>query len=152
MRLEGKVAVVSGALGGMGRVACERFSAEGAAVVGIDLVSHGAEAFAAGLRERGRDFEFHTADVGSESDILALAAQVEQSRGTVDILYNNAGVNLGRPLLDTTLDEWERLLRINVTSVFLMTKAFAPLMRSGRGSIVNVSSVAAVVAFPDAAA
>jgi NAD(P)-dependent dehydrogenase (short-subunit alcohol dehydrogenase family) len=151
-RLANKVAVISGALGGMGRAACERFCAEGAAVVGVDRVDTGAAEFADSLRGQGHDFECLQADISSEQDVLDLAERVRESRGSIDVLYNNAGTNLGRPLAETTLDDWERLMSVNVTSVFLMTRAFAPLMTSGRGSVVNVSSVAAVVAFPDATA
>jgi NAD(P)-dependent dehydrogenase (short-subunit alcohol dehydrogenase family) len=141
--LDGKVAVISGALGGMGLVACERFAAEGATVIGVDRAPEAPQGFAATYRQL---------DVTDRAGVRELAGWVAQSHDAVHILYNNAGVNLGKPLQDTTDDEWDSVLAVNVTSVFSMTRAFAPLLKAGRASVINVSSVAALVTFANSCA
>jgi NAD(P)-dependent dehydrogenase (short-subunit alcohol dehydrogenase family) len=146
-----KVAVVTGALGGMGRAACLRFGKEGAAVVGFDRSDEGAEAFAAELAEDGVDFEFHQVDVSASAAVTAAADAVRGSRGHVDVLYNNAGIMVVKPLLEITDEEWNAGLSVNLTSAFLMARAFVPSMPDG-GSIVNVSSMGGLRVFPTQAA
>ncbi len=149
-RLEGKTAVISGALGGMGRVACARFCDEGATVVGTDLADD--DGLAADLSGRGHRFEYRAADMRSAADIAALAEHVGSLHGRVDVLYNNHGIILGKPVLETTEEEWDRIHDVNLKSVFLMTKAFVPLMTGDGASIINVSSIGGIVAFPNMSA
>ena len=125
MRLEGKVAVVTGAAGGIGRVACRRFAEEGATVVGVD-VEH-----ADGVLR---------CDITSSADVAALADRVRENAGGLDVLFNNAGVILGKPLVETTDEEWARVLDVNLRGAFLTMRALVPLMAGRKGSIVNVSS------------
>jgi 2-keto-3-deoxy-L-fuconate dehydrogenase len=147
-RLEGKRAVISGATGGMGAVACRRFCEEGAAVLAADLDAESGEALKADLVGDGFDFEFQVADVTSPEAVAALAATAKDRWGSVDILYNNAGIILGKPLLETTLEDWDRVHDVNLKSIFLTTTAFAPLMTGeAGGSIINVSSIGGAVAF-----
>lgn len=149
--LDGKVTLVTGALGGMGRAACRRFGAEGAAVVGFDRSDVEVEEFSAELTEDGVDFEFHKVDIASSVAVDAAAGAVGESRGRVDVLYNNAGIMVVKPLLEISDEEWEAGLSINLTSAFYMTRAFVPLMPDG-GSIVNVSSMGGLRVFPTQAA
>jgi NAD(P)-dependent dehydrogenase (short-subunit alcohol dehydrogenase family) len=149
--LDGKVAVVTGALGGMGRAACRRFGEEGAVVVGLDRSDDGREEFAAELAGEDIDFEFHKVDVSVSAEVSAAAETVRESRGRVDVLYNNAGIMVVKPLLETTDEEWNAGVAVNLTSAFLMTREFVPLMPEG-GAIVNVSSMGGLRVFPTQAA
>lgn len=151
-RLAGKRALITGATGGMGRAACRMFCQAGAEVVGSDLPGTAGPRLESELRAAGLAFTWHAADVSREADVAALADAVRRQWGRVDILYNNAGIILGKPLLETSAEEFDRLQAVNTRSVFLMMKAIAPLMTSGRGSIVNVSSGGAVRALPNMSA
>lgn len=136
LTLDGKIAVVTGALGGMGRAVCERFGAEGATVVGMDWTDEGSELFAKEMAQAGSKFEFRKVDVSSAVEVDEAAEVVAAQYGSIDVLYNNAGLMQLKPILETSNDEWDRILDVNLKSVFLMTRAFAPLMadRSGRSS------------------
>jgi NAD(P)-dependent dehydrogenase (short-subunit alcohol dehydrogenase family) len=144
--LSGKTAVISGAAGGMGQVACEQFCEDGARVIGVDID----EATGGELQERlsaaGHDFTFHAGSVFSPEDIEGLVAVVRDSFGHLDILYNNAGVVLGKPVLETTEEEWDLVHNVTLKGTFMMTKALVPLMGPG-GSIINVSSTGGLVGF-----
>ncbi len=151
-RLAGKRAVITGATGGMGRAACRLFCEAGAEVFGSDLGEEAGRALETELRNLGFAFTYRAADVSREADIVALAGAVRDQWGVLDILYNNAGIILGKPLLQTSAEEFDRLHAVNTRAVFLMMKAFAPLMTTGRGSIVNVSSGGGVRALPNMSA
>jgi NAD(P)-dependent dehydrogenase (short-subunit alcohol dehydrogenase family) len=139
-RLQGKTAVITGASGGIGRAACRRFCEEGAAVVGADLDQAAGEEVAASLAAAGFDFELVRCDVSSPADVAALARHVGWRFGSLDVLLNNAGTILGKPLLETTDEEWDRVLGVNLRGAFLTMRELAPLMRRPGSSIVNVSS------------
>ena len=139
MRFEGKVAVVTGAAGGIGRATSIRLAAEGATVVVNDVNEAGIAEVVEVLGDRGVP---GAADVTSESAVAALVERV----GPVDILVNNAGgAGPGvswAPVGDTTLVDWERFLALNLTSAFLCSRAVLPSMRArGRGHIVSIGSV-----------
>jgi len=144
--LDGKRVVITGALGGMGRVACRRFCEEGAAVLGSDINAEGGAQLESELRGDNLNFRFSAGDVTDAQSVAALAAKAQAELGGLDVLYNNAGIIMGKPILETTEDEWDHVERINSRSVFLTTKAFVPIME-GSGSIINVSSVGGLVAF-----
>jgi 3-oxoacyl-[acyl-carrier protein] reductase/cyclopentanol dehydrogenase/dihydroanticapsin dehydrogenase len=144
--LDGKTAVISGASGGMGRVACARFCEEGARVVGVDIDEQGGQSLADELATLGHEFRFVGCDVASSVAVRALADDVVGREGAVDILYNNAGIVLAKSLADTTDEDWDRVLDVNLKSVFLMARAFAPHLRAG-GSMVNVGSIGGISAF-----
>ncbi|HEY0278307.1 MAG TPA: SDR family NAD(P)-dependent oxidoreductase [Solirubrobacterales bacterium] len=145
-RLQGKRSVISGATGGMGLVACRRFCEEGSRVIGTDLDEAKGKELEAELTGEGFDFAFQAGDVTSTDDVLALADLARERLGGVDVLYNNAGIILGKPLAETTLEDWDRLHDVNLKAIFITTKAFLPLVGKG-GSIINVSSVGGDVAF-----
>jgi NAD(P)-dependent dehydrogenase (short-subunit alcohol dehydrogenase family) len=145
--LSGKTAVISGAAGGMGQVACERFCSDGATVIGCDLDQTAGEALAKRLTDAGHTFEFFRVDVSKASDTEALAKHIETHHGGLDVLYNNAGVVLGKPVLETSEEEWDKVHNATLKGTFLMTRALAPLMKGRMGSIINVSSTGGMVGF-----
>jgi len=132
MRLEGKICIVTGAGSGIGRASAVLFAAEGARVVAADI-----DGAAEGVT--------HTVDVADEEQTQALAAAVLDEHGRIDVLFNNAGVAGVGDLAETSLDLWERVMRVNARGVFLMSRAVAPAMIAQRsGSIINMSSAIAV--------
>jgi NAD(P)-dependent dehydrogenase (short-subunit alcohol dehydrogenase family) len=145
--LEGKVAIVSGALGGQGWAVCERFCAEGAAVIGIDRAEQRAGELSEQLAGSPGAFEFRRVDVASPSEIKVLADYVRAEHGSLEVLYNNAGIMQQIPTLEVTDQQWDEVFDVNLKSAFLMTRAFVPLMQETGGSIINVSSTGALRAF-----
>lgn len=141
MRLEGKTAIVTGAGRNIGRAIAERFAAEGAAVLVVDLDQEAAKAVAEGIRSAGGHAVPHVADVSDEAAVSAMVRECEASLGGVDILVNNVAKTVNKTILDTSVEEWESCLRISLRSAFLCTKVAAQsMMKRGGGSIVNVSS------------
>lgn len=131
MRLVDKVCIVTGAGSGIGRASAELFAAEGANVVAADI-----EGDAAGVT--------HQVDVADEEQTQALAASVVEEFGQIDVLFNNAGIAGVGDVEETTLEQWENVMRVNVRGVFLMSRAVVPTMIAQRsGSIVNMSSAIA---------
>jgi NAD(P)-dependent dehydrogenase (short-subunit alcohol dehydrogenase family) len=145
-RLRGKVALITGAAGGIGACAARAMAAEGAAVLLTDADADGAERVAAELGETAASCGH---DVTSEEDWKAVTAWALQAHGRVDALVNNAGVFLAAPLAETSPEDFRRVLDVNATGVFLGMRALAPVMSEQRtGSIVNVSSVAGLMGSP----
>ncbi|MBQ1036578.1 MULTISPECIES: 3-oxoacyl-ACP reductase [Micromonospora] len=142
-RLQDRVAVVTGAGSGIGLATVRRFTAEGARVVCVDIdVAAGEKA----AEECGG--EFVRADVADESAVRDLFDGVVDRHGRVDIAFNNAGISPpdDDSILDTGLDAWERVLRVNTTSVYLCCKYAIPHMRrQGKGSIINTASFVALM-------
>ncbi|HXX10397.1 MAG TPA: glucose 1-dehydrogenase [Burkholderiales bacterium] len=137
------VAIVTGGAGGIGAAAASAIAARGAYVAVADLRPAAAEETAARLRGDGFDVEAVGVDVGSEPSVRAMVETVLSRRGRIDILVNNAGVESSSPFMEITLTEYERVMRVNTTSVWLCCQAVIPTMlRQGSGCIVNVSSVA----------
>ncbi|RVE93552.1 SDR family NAD(P)-dependent oxidoreductase [Sinorhizobium meliloti] len=146
-RLDGKIALISGGAGGCGLAASELFAREGAAVGIVDLPQSQGEAVAARLRSEGFRAAFASADVSDERQVTQ--AVVSGELGPITVLFNHAGTIVIRPFLETTAEEWDRLMAVNVRSMFLMTRAVLPQMiDAGGGSIVCTSSISAVAATP----
>ena len=148
MRLDSKVAIITGAGSGMGRVAAHLFAREGARVVATDVdEAAGREAEAAAQRE-GLDVRFVRADVSREADCKAMVAFAEDTFGRLDVLYNNAGIfpAADHSVVDTDEAVWDQVFAVNVKGVYLACKYGIPAMeRSGGGSIVNIASFVALV-------
>jgi len=128
-RLEGRVAVVTGAASGIGAATVRRFEREGAHVVRVDLTE--------------TDGDFVKRDVSDEDQVRALFDGVVQRHGRVDIAFNNAGISPpdDDSILDTEIAAWERVLKVNATSVYLCGKYVLPhMLEAGRGSIINTAS------------
>jgi NAD(P)-dependent dehydrogenase (short-subunit alcohol dehydrogenase family) len=141
-RLQGRVALVTGAASGIGRATAIRLAQEGAAVVVTDIQVEAGEATVASLHEAGAKAAFVRHDVTSEQDWEAAVAAAVGEFGGLDVLVNNAGMGDIKPLEETTLEEWQRTVDIDQTGVFLgMKAAAAALKASGRGSVVNISSI-----------
>ena len=146
MRLEGKVALISGGARGQGATEGQLFVDEGAKVVLADILDVEGEAAAAQIRENGGDASYVHLDVASEDDWRSAVEFTLQTYGRLDILINNAAIYKRTPIVDTDVEEWRQIMEVNSTGVFLGTKHAIPAMqRSGGGSIINISSTAGLV-------
>lgn len=142
-RLKGKVAVITGAAQGMGAAHARAFIQEGAKVVLTDLNDEKGQALASELGDNGL---FIKQDVTSEADWARVIEATEAHFGPVDVLVNNAGITQSKSLLETSLDDYRRILEINQVSVFIGMKSAVPSMiKAGGGSIVNISSINGLV-------
>ena len=143
MKLAGKVAIVTGAASGIGRASAIVFAREGAKVVAADRHEAGGNETVAHILRAGGAAYFAHVDVAKEDDIRAMVDATVARWGTVDILFNNAGVVLVKSVEQMTEEEWDRVMSINVKAVFLATKYVAPIMRhNGGGAILNTGSIA----------
>lgn len=150
-RFESKVVVVTGGASGIGRAAARRFSAEGGAVVIVDLDETGGRELEAELREGGATATFHAASVAVETDVAEVFERVRAEHGRLDVLFNNAGIVIESWGATTTLADWRRVLEVNLDGVFLMARhAIALMAESGGGAIVNTASMLGHVGTPGA--
>ena len=141
MRLEGKVALISGGARGMGASEARLFAREGARIVIGDILDAEGQAVAADIKARGGDALFVRLDVTDEGDWDRAVARTIERFGKLDVLVNNAGVGGGSRIEDTTVKEWDHVMDVNAKGVFLGTRAVIPAMRpAGGGSIINISS------------
>jgi NAD(P)-dependent dehydrogenase (short-subunit alcohol dehydrogenase family) len=143
-RLDGKVCVITGAGGGMGREAAILFSDEGAQVCAADVDGDAAAKTAA----QCRDAFAHIVDVAQEASVKAMMDETAERYGGIDVLYNNAGIspNDDGSVLETTADAWDRVQAVNTKGVFLCCKHGIPhLQQRGGGSVINVASFVALV-------
>ena len=143
-RLNGKVAVITGAASGMGRATAIRFAGEGAAVVIADLNREGGDGAVRDCKENGGNAVFQLADVSSEEDVKGAVDRAVKEFGRIDIIYNNAGLGgaVG-PIEKTSAANWDRSFSILLRAVFLGIKHAGPEMRkTGGGSIISTASVA----------
>jgi NAD(P)-dependent dehydrogenase (short-subunit alcohol dehydrogenase family) len=151
-RLDGKVALISGAARGLGEAQALLLAREGARLVVTDVLADAGRQLAGQITAAGGDAVFAELDVTSEAgwqDVVALAVQ---RYGTVNVLVNNAGVALRRTLEHTTEAEWDHVLGVNLKGPFLGTKTVIPVMRqAGGGSIINISSASGIIASTGAA-
>ena len=146
MRLEGKVALISGGARGMGAAEARIFAAEGASVVIGDILEEEGNRVEAEIAESGGEAVFVTLDVTSEADWQAAVDTAVERFGKLDILVNNAGIWDRGKVEEQSSESWDRVMNVNSKGVFLGTKAAIPAMReAGGGSIVNISSVAGLV-------
>lgn len=148
-RLNGKVALITGGAGGCGLAASELFAAEGARVGIVDLPRSDGANVAERLRAAGHQAIFAPADVSDASQVQKAVQAVESAFGPITVLMNHAGILSAVPFLETTEEEWERVMAVNVKSMFLVTRAVLPgMIGVGGGSIISTSSISAVVGTP----
>ena len=150
-RFDGAVGMVTGAAGGIGRAICELLAREGAAVAAVDIADCSGTL---SLVERaGGDGLGLRVDVAREADVADGVARVLERFGRVDLLFNNAGVELSRTLHETTEAEWDRVLDANLKAMYLVSRQVLPvMMRQGRGAVVNTSSISGLLGWPASAA
>jgi NAD(P)-dependent dehydrogenase (short-subunit alcohol dehydrogenase family) len=142
-RLQDRVAIVTGGVGGIGAATVRRFAEEGAKVVVADLADEAGAALADEVGGR-----YVRCDVTDAEQVSALVEQTVSAYQTIDIAFNNAGISPpdDDSILDTGIDAWRRVQEVNLTSVYLCCKAVLPVMRTnGRGSIINTASFVAVM-------
>ena len=144
-KLSGKTALITGASKGLGKAMALAFADAGARLV---LASRDTELLAAvqaECRARGAEAEIYQVDVTSEEQVEQLRRDVLARFGKLTVLVNNAGINIRRPITEFTLAEWHQILDTNLTSVFLMCRAFVPHLETGCGRIINLASMMAHV-------
>ena len=142
MRLKSKTALVTGAGGGLGGATARRFAAEGAAVLCSDLDMAQAERTAADINSAGATAIAFECDVADAKQCEAQVAETTKQFGHIDILVNSAGVSLHKLALDTTIEDWNRVLNINLTGSFLTAQAAARMMAAtGGGKIIQIGSI-----------
>ena len=148
-RLEGRTALITGGAGGCGLAASELFAREGARVGIVDLPGSQGAALAERLRAEGHQATFAPADVSDAAQVSHAVTQVTETVGPITVLMNHAGILAALPFLETSEAEWDRIMAVNVKSMFLVTKAVLPgMIAAGGGSIVSTSSISGVVGTP----
>lgn len=153
-KLDGKVAVITGAASGIGRATAELFAAEGAKVVLADWDEPRGVAVVEEIQKGGGEATFVKTDVSSPEDVQSLVKAAVDTYGRLDVIFNNAGVEgEPAPTADCTLENWERVININLKGVFLgMKYAIPEMLKNGGGAIINNASVAGLVGFQGMAA
>ncbi len=145
-RLEGKAAVITGAASGIGRAIACTFAREGASVFVLDRDEAGAEETVRLVREAGGEASFQRTDVSSEDDVSAAIGAAVDQMGRLDVLVNDAGIVHMAGAIDTKIEDWDRILNVNLRGVFLCSKHTIPhMIRQGGGALVNVASIGSLV-------
>lgn len=143
MRLENKVALITGAAQGLGRACCLKFAAEGAVVVAADINLEGARETAAIINSNKVRAVAVRVNVADEQDTLNMVQEIIKTMGRVDILVNNAAIFYGlprRPFYEIPVEEWDRVMSVNIKGIWLVTKAIFPAMKEHGGKIINIAS------------
>lgn len=144
MRLESKVAIITGGGGGIGRATALRFAQEGAKVFVTDVNEKAAEETTDLLNEEGFEADFTTCDMSNSDDVEEMVRHCLDRFGKIDVLFNNAGVgSMEMKVPDVSIEDWQRVMNINVNGVFYGMKYVIPHMTSG-GSIINTASIAGI--------
>ena len=151
--LSGRIALITGGSRGLGRAMALALAGAGARLALVARDAAKLDEVAQAARELGTEAVTFTADVTDEAQVLELERQVSERLGRVQILINNAGVNVRKSITDFTLEEWRRVTDTNLTSVFLMCRSFVPHMKgTGYGRILNMTSIMSHISLPGRAA
>lgn len=153
MRLKNKTAIITGAASGIGRTAALRLAAEGASIYALDIEESGLRSLVSEIRNNQGTAEFMKCDVSNESSVKEAVANALSLFGKIDILVNVAGIQITKLLVDTTWDDYKKMMDINMGGTFLTMNMILPIMKeAGSGTIVNVASELAIVGYPELAA
>ncbi len=151
--LDGRIAVITGASRGLGKQMAESLSEAGAAIALVARNKEMLESVQSTITARGGRAGSFAGDVTSEREVQAIAEQIRKQLGPPDILINNAGINVRKPLREFTLEEWHRVMHTNLDGPFLCTRAFVPgMMEKKWGRILNMTSIMSHVSLPGRAA
>ncbi len=146
MKLAGKTVMLTGAAGGIGSVSAEHLAAQGAAVFLLDMDKEKGIMLEGRLRALGYSAFFVACDVTSDEDWALAVEKALTLTGRIDVLVNNAGINIRKPIEQMSFDEWNTMMKVNVGSVFLGIKYVLPVMRSQKkGNIINMSSICGLI-------
>lgn len=145
-RFVDKVVLVTGASGGQGAAEARLFATEGAKVIIADILDDQGAALAEEITAAGGQAVYHSLDVSSPSAWEGAATMIDDRFGALHVLVNNAGIALRRPFVETAVDDWNRVLAVNLTGPFLGIQTMAPIIRdSGGGAVVNTGSIAGMM-------
>lgn len=148
-RLENKVAVISGGARGAGRSASQLFAREGARVAILDLAEEAGAHAVEEITSEGGEARFIPTDASQEADVVAAVKDVIDTFGHIDVLFNHAGTLIVKPFLETSPDEWRRILDINLMGMIHTCRSVIPhMLTHGGGTIVNTSSISGITAAP----
>jgi NAD(P)-dependent dehydrogenase (short-subunit alcohol dehydrogenase family) len=149
MRLENKIAIVTGAGSGIGRGIALTFAKEGAKIVVADYVEEGGKATVEEIKKMDGEAIFVKADVSKANEVKNIFNETMKNFGRVDILVNNAGIFRTGNFHEMAEQDWDAIININLKSMFLTIKEVAPIMlKQGKGKIINIASIAGLVGFP----
>ena len=148
-RLEGKIALITGAAKGQGEVEAKLFAKEGAQVILTDILDTEGSKVESEISELGGEALYKRLDVSSENEWNSISQFIQDKYGRLDILLNNAGASVRNPGMDISMEDWDLMMNVNAKGVFLGTKYCVPIMqKSGGGSIINISSIAGIAGRP----
>jgi NAD(P)-dependent dehydrogenase (short-subunit alcohol dehydrogenase family) len=149
MRLKDKVAVITGAASGFGKASAELFCKEGAKVVAVDINREGVEEVVSRIRDGGGEAIAVQADITKSNDVERIFKTTIEKYSTLNVLFNNAGIDHMKKILDTTEEEWDRVMAVNLKGTWLCSKYAIPhLIAAGGGSMIHTSSLSALKARP----
>jgi NAD(P)-dependent dehydrogenase (short-subunit alcohol dehydrogenase family) len=149
VQLQDKVAIITGAGAGIGRACCLLFAAEGAKVVAVDLDPTALDSVAEEVRRSGGTALAIQADVSLAADVERVVSATSEKFPTINILFNNAGIVPHGKIHETTEDDWDRTMAVNVKSMYLMSHAVVPIfLKHGGGVILNTSSAIELLTAP----
>ncbi|MFZ5916460.1 MAG: SDR family NAD(P)-dependent oxidoreductase [Chloroflexota bacterium] len=152
MKLEGKVAIITGGGSGIGRATAILFAREGARVVVADIAPEGGRETVEAIRRKGGEAIWVETDVSKAGDVMVMVDATIQAFGRIDVLFNNAAVTLPASVVEATEEVWDRTMAIDLKGVFLPCKYAIPhMIRGGGGAVINTASMCGLVASPNQA-
>ncbi len=146
--MQGKIAIITGASSGIGKAAAELFANKGSTVVAVGRNEREIISMSKKVKSKTGSIKIHLADVREMTQLDRLVSETVQMFGGIDVLVNAAGIIKTGTIEDTTIEDWDTVMNINLRSVFALTQRCIPHLEAAKGNIVNVSSVAGTRAFP----